>query len=148
MTESQQAIRSDFIEMVGLIAQDEGLPRISGRIMGLLLFDGRPYSFGELATVLQVSRGSVSANARMLSERGVIRKVAKPGDRQDYYQIEDDPYQKILTVVAERSKRNAVKIRETGSRVSEFDEATSRRLKAYARFYDAISEGIGHAAKS
>ena len=146
MSQDPDSIRSDFIETVGLIAQDEGFPRISGRIMGLLMFDGRPYSFGELATALQVSRGSVSANARLLSERGVIRKVARPGDRQDYYQIEEDPYQSVLSGVAERSRRNAQRIRETEARLGRDDPDRLRRLEAYARFYDAISDGIGQAS--
>ncbi|SPH24937.1 HTH-type transcriptional regulator MmpR5 [Defluviimonas aquaemixtae] len=148
MTDSQRTLRSDFIEMVGLIAQDEGLPRISGRIMGLLLFDGRPYSFGEIAIELRVSRGSISANTRMLSERGVIRKVAKPGDRQDYYQIEDDPYREVLKGVAERSKRNAARIREIEAKIDKADKGRSKRLKDYAGFYEAISKGIGKASST
>lgn len=147
MVESEAEIRSDFIEMMGLIAQDEGLSRISGRIMGLLLFDGGPYSFGELATELKVSRGSISANARMLSEKGVIRKIAKPGDRQDYYQIEDNPYQNVLTALAERTSRNAARIRETEAKLGRDDPDRARRLQDYARFYDAISKGIAQASE-
>ncbi len=46
------AIREDFIEKTGLITQAEGLPRIAGRVFGMLIFDGELVSFGDLATRL------------------------------------------------------------------------------------------------
>ena len=69
--------------------------------MGLMIFDGKAYSFGDLAIELQVSRGSVSTNARLLEQMGIIERVAKAGDRQDYFQLADDPYVNILTGVLE-----------------------------------------------
>jgi DNA-binding transcriptional regulator GbsR (MarR family) len=59
---SIDAIRSEFIEKTGLISQAEGLPRIAGRVFGLLIFDGDMVSFGDLATRLQVSRASISTS--------------------------------------------------------------------------------------
>jgi DNA-binding transcriptional regulator GbsR (MarR family) len=42
-------------------------------------------SLDEMAEQLQVSKASVSANARLLETIGMIERVTKPGDRRDYY---------------------------------------------------------------
>jgi len=33
-------VRADFIEKIGVIAQSEGVPRIAGRVLAMLLCDG------------------------------------------------------------------------------------------------------------
>ncbi len=80
-------IRQQFVEKIGAVAQSEGMPRIAGRLFALLIFEGRWFSFGELADVLEVSRGSVSSNVRLLVNLGVIKRASRPGDRQDYFFI-------------------------------------------------------------
>src|SRR6056300_574061 len=86
------AIRSDFIEKTGLITQAEGLPRIAGRVFGMLIFDGDMVSFGDLAKRLQVSRASISTSIRILEERGLVKRMTRPGERQDYFQLASNPY--------------------------------------------------------
>ncbi len=87
---------SQFIENMGLHYQDYGIPRIGGRIMGLLLVTPRPVSSEEMAETLQVSRSSVSTNLRTLLMADLVEKVSLPGDRLDYYTLADDPWQKTL----------------------------------------------------
>ena len=55
-----------FIERMGLAFESDGLPRIAGRIFGLLLLSEDCRSLDELAAELKVSKGSVSTNARLL----------------------------------------------------------------------------------
>lgn len=86
----------EFIEQMGLSAQNDGLPRIAGRMMGFFLINAGPWSFSELAEHLQISRGSVSNNARLLRSLGVIELTSRPGDRQDYYRLAEDPYGRLL----------------------------------------------------
>ena len=105
-------VRERFIEQMGIIAQGDGVPRIAGRMMGLMIFDGRPYSFSELATELQVSRGSVSTNARILEQMGIIERTAVPGERQDYFQLADSPYEAVLSGALARARKCAPGRRE------------------------------------
>jgi DNA-binding transcriptional regulator GbsR (MarR family) len=79
-----------FIETMGLALESEGLPRIAGRIFGLLLVSAEARSLDELAAELQVSKASISTNARLLEHRGVLEQVSRPADRRDYYQIPHD----------------------------------------------------------
>ncbi len=134
--------RARFIELIGMVTQAEGLPRISGRILGLLIFDGRAYSFGDLARELQVSRGSISSNARMLAERGAIERIARPGDRQDYYQIRENPYDTFLKGIAARAEKTAQDIAQLAGQLPEGMGETTARVRDYAFFYKVLAEGI------
>jgi DNA-binding transcriptional regulator GbsR (MarR family) len=79
-----------FIEQMGLIMAADGLPRIGGRLLGFLLITDGDVSLDDIARRLRVSKPSVSTNARLLEQRGVIEKVTRVADRRDYYRIADD----------------------------------------------------------
>ena len=68
---------------MGLALEADGLPRIAGRIFGLLLISEDALSLDKLASELRVSKASVSTNARMLEHRGVLEQVSRPADRRD-----------------------------------------------------------------
>ena len=79
-----------LIERMGLVLELEGLPRIAGRIFGLLLVSEDARSLDDLAADLQVSKGSVSTNARLLEQRGLLERLCRPADRRDYYSVPSD----------------------------------------------------------
>jgi len=78
---------SAFVERAGCLCERDGLPRIAGRILGLLLVAPEPLALDAIADRLGVSRASVSTDARRLVEQGVLERVGRPGDRKDYYQM-------------------------------------------------------------
>jgi DNA-binding transcriptional regulator GbsR (MarR family) len=79
-----------FVERMGLALEADGLPRIAGRIFGLLLISEDAHSLDDLAAELRVSKGSVSTNARLLEQRGLLERVCRPADRRDYYGVRPD----------------------------------------------------------
>lgn len=81
---------SSFVERAGCLCERDGLPRIAGRILGLLLVSAEPLALDVIADRLGVSRASVSTDARRLVEQGVLERVGRPGDRKDYYQMAAD----------------------------------------------------------
>jgi DNA-binding transcriptional regulator GbsR (MarR family) len=91
-----------FVERMALICEKEGMPRIAGRIFGYLLATDRTFSLEELAEHLQASKASVSTNARMLEQFGMIQRVSVLGDRRDFYRVEDDPWERMLRVAQSR----------------------------------------------
>lgn len=125
-----------FIERMGIIAQNDGLPRIAGRLMGLLVLEGGPFSFSELAERLKVSRGSTSTNARLLENMGVIERTAIAGDRQDYYQLAKDPYTKLLQGLAYRMKGAETLVLETQKALPKDD--SQDRLQDLGDFYSGM----------
>ena len=146
MNKKVDAVRERFIEDQGLRSQGEGLPRIAGRMLGLLIFDGRPCSFGELATELQVSRASISTNARLLETLGAIERTSVPGDRQDYFQLSEDPYARILDGALERAEKARQAIERSRRALPATGHAgPRRRLQDYESFYANVVEALTEA---
>jgi DNA-binding transcriptional regulator GbsR (MarR family) len=88
--------RMHFVEEVGLMFELVGLPRMSGRIFGGLLISNPPYqTHGELAELLQASKGSISTMTRMLIQMGLIERTSLPGDRRDYFQIKPHAWSQL-----------------------------------------------------
>lgn len=136
-----EVVRSYFIEKSGLISQAEGLPRIAGRVFGLLIFDGEMVSFGDLATRLQVSRASISSSIRLLEERGLIKRMAKPGERQDFFQLAPNPYATMLEGIQKRTRSTRDDIADTIASLPSDADAVER-LNEYADFYASLDSAV------
>jgi DNA-binding transcriptional regulator GbsR (MarR family) len=86
-----------FFEDVGLLFEQWGMPRMAGRILGwLMVSDPAQQTAAQLAEVLGASKGSISTNIRLLVQSGIIEKVGLPGERSAFYQLSDDPMQKLM----------------------------------------------------
>ncbi len=73
-----------FVERMGLTWENDGLPRIAGRIFGLLLVTPGSCSLDDLAHSLAVSKGSVSTDALRLEQLCFLVSSSRPCDRRDY----------------------------------------------------------------
>lgn len=131
-----------FIERMGQIYQNDALPRIAGRMFALLLIGSQPVSLDDLAEQLQVSKASVSANARLLETIGMISRVTKPGDRRDYYEATEDTHRRMLDL----RMRKLAQIREVLSdglqTESAEDPAVQARLESFCMFFDHLIESM------
>jgi DNA-binding transcriptional regulator GbsR (MarR family) len=87
-----------FIENLAQYFESFGIPRIGGRILGLLLVSSEPLSAEDISTTLKVSRGSVSTNIRFALQVGLAEKVSFPGDRITYYSFPETGLEKTLAV--------------------------------------------------
>lgn len=77
-----------FVEDIGLFFETMGLPRMAGRIMGVLLISDPPVqSLTELAGTLQASKSAISGATRLLLEADLIERVPGPAPRQEYYRF-------------------------------------------------------------
>lgn len=81
---------------MGLHFEEYGVPRIGGRILGLLLVSSRPVTPEEMSDYLQVSRSSISTNLRTLQMTGLADRVSLPGERSDHYVFSDDAWENSL----------------------------------------------------
>lgn len=136
MTEDNpQSVIETFIERMGLSIEADGLPRIAGRMMGFFVIHGGPMSFAEIAERLQVSRGSVSTNARLLAGLGVIERVSLPGDRQDYYQLRERPYVRLIEGHIQRQQAMEVLVREVREQIPVSSKPMRARLRELHGFH-------------
>lgn len=86
MSSSINLEKMHFIEDIGLFFEQMGLPRMAGRILGVLLISDAPSrSINDLSETLKASKSSVSIMARLLVEKGLIERVPGSVSRRDYY---------------------------------------------------------------
>lgn len=79
-----------FIEDIALFFERMGMPRMAGRILGVLLIADAPaQSISEIGEKLNASKSSVSIMARLLVENGLIERVATSVPRRDYYRFKE-----------------------------------------------------------
>lgn len=142
MTNTHEDTVSDFIERLGLIAQADGIPRIAGRILGLLVIHGGPFSFAELAERLKASRGSISTNTRLLEHLGIIERVSKAGERQDYFQIRTDPYVELMRGYLGRMHKATEVVAEAQQKLPGDWKDSQRRLAELGAYYHNMIDRI------
>lgn len=148
MTKPMSVVRSEFIEKTGLIAQNQGIPRVAGRVLGLLLFDGEALSFGQLAQQLQVSRGSISTSTRLLEDRALIKRLTKPGQRQDFFQLAEHPFPNMLQTVRQELDRAQADIQASVSDICPSRPDIKARVQDYANLYATLSASMKKAAET
>jgi DNA-binding transcriptional regulator GbsR (MarR family) len=140
MSNSLPPAVATFIERFALLAEEDGFPRIAGRILALLIVRGEPLSFDELVSTLQISRGSVSTNTRLLEQRGIVRRISRLGERKDLFEIGDDVHRRMLETMLRRQHR----MRDLAAQSRrEFPQAESRArssLKEMEDFFSVIIE--------
>lgn len=93
---------------VGLWRQMSSLWGISptmAEIHGLLFFTGEALSMDEVMARLGISRGNASMNLRQLVEWGLLHPVHKRGDRRDYFESQQDVWEMLTTIAAQRKRR-------------------------------------------
>ena len=77
-----------FVEDIGLFFEQMGLPRMAGRVLGVLLISDPPaQSLTDIAEALQASKSAISTAARLLVEADLIEQVPSPIPRRDCFQF-------------------------------------------------------------
>jgi DNA-binding transcriptional regulator GbsR (MarR family) len=125
-----------FIEALGLHFENEGIPRIGGRIIGLLMLADRPLSLGQIADLLKVSPASVSTNARLFHTRALMEEISLPGDRRHYYVFSQSPWEQQFQA-AMKTLLNAGQIyRGKLSQLGPEEQVRRKRLGEACEFFD------------
>jgi outer membrane protein len=153
-----------FVERMAGVTANEGFPRIAGRILALLLISERELCLDEIAARLAVSKGSISADARGLAQRGLVERVRRAGDRRDYYRVAGDLFEAALGIRLARWQAFHSAIREgrrclpgrRGAVHERFDQldaafdaltgAATRALERWRRLRARAAGGRGRAA--
>jgi DNA-binding transcriptional regulator GbsR (MarR family) len=124
---------------MGLHFEEYGVPRIGGRILGLLLAASRPVSSEELSEMLEASRSSVSTNLRTLLMTGLADRVSLPGERSDYYIFSDEAWDVILKIRLDRIE-SLREMAENGLQGVQDHHPARTRLKEITAWADMVEK--------
>ena len=134
-----------FTDRLAVLFEDDGQPPIAGRIFGLLLLSEDARSLDQLAEDLGVSKASVSTNARLLAQLGVVEQVRRPGSRRDYYRMAPDLFERSMAQRLARWQRFTEVIGE-GRRTLPLASVEVRdRLEQYESAFSYMVDAIGRA---
>lgn len=151
MTERSQILMDPavehFVERMGLFFEDDGHPRIAGRMFAFLLLSSEPCSLDDLAEQLQVSKASVSTNARLLEAWGAVERVARPGDRRDYYQTADDIHVRMLERRLDRIQSMRELVQEGRQAISGLEPSVAERMRVYQVIHEHAAANIAEALR-
>ena len=132
-----------FVEDISLYFEQMGLPRMAGRVLGVLLICDPPaQSLTDLGELLQASKSSISTNTRLLTEMGLIERAASPVPRQVYFQFKPGGW---LVFIRQRLKLWASlhQIAEQGLELlQERDPALRERLQEAHDMFSMIEEEL------
>ena len=140
--------RHQFLILMEQLAPLSGLTPIAARILGVLIFDGREMSFSELAQDLQVSRGSISTNTRMLADWHVIERIRKPGERQDHFRVAAEVFPQLLAEWARSATEVANAMRGISTSMPDTEAAPRERIESFADLYEGMADAMAASATS
>jgi DNA-binding transcriptional regulator GbsR (MarR family) len=121
--------------------ESDGLPRIAGRIFGLLLITPGECSLDDMADTLGVSKASISTDARRLEQLGIVIRTSRPGDRRDYYAVAPNALQQSLEIRTRAMRKFQELLRDADSLPDATPEVRDR-LEEWDAWYEAALEVI------
>ena len=97
MNDALHLEEKQFVEEVGIVFEQTGLPRMAGRILGWLLISDPPHqSTDQLTKALMASKGSISTVTRLLIRIGLIERLSLLGVRHGYFRLRPDAWQNAI----------------------------------------------------
>ena len=96
-----------YIENSADLIEEHGIPRMACRIMGALIVCVPPQlSHGELAALLQASKGSIGMSTQLLLRLDFVERISFPGHRRHYYRLRKYLWNEFLSTRAEHIQKN------------------------------------------
>lgn len=141
-TTNLEPAQERFVEHIGLLWEGQGLSRVAGRIVGYLTLQDGPRSLDDIATALNVSKASVSTDARLLQARGLLERTPAPaGDRRDYYVVAPEL---PMAVIEERRRelQGLASALEAAVALPDTPKAVSNRLKRFCDIYRVVARQL------
>lgn len=129
-----------YIEHIGVYFEHYGLPRLVGRLLGLLMLSDRPLTLDDMAQALLVSRASVSTNIRIALANRFASRIGIAGDRRDFYTYADDIWERRALVAIEASKASHAMAEQGLATLSPDDIHARERLEEMRDYCDFTME--------
>ena len=132
-----------FIRRMGGYFESSGVPPIGGRILGLLMVAHEPLSAEDIASILHVSRASISTNFRVLAASGLAERYTSHADRTTYYVFSDTAWEHAMVMGIRRTQDFKRIVQEGLSAMPENDAARWHLLRG-SEYADLMMDFYQH----
>ena len=130
-----------FIESMGMYFESQGITRIGGRILGLLMATHEPLLADDIARILKVSRASISTNMRTLTASGMIEKTSVLHHRNTYFVFSEAALEQRM-VVGIQSAVIFKKVAEQGLAALPAKDSARIRMERSIEWSDLLVESF------
>jgi len=145
---SLQEIRAGFIRVYEDIMRAKGLPTIMGRIMAVLLLEGRELNHKEISSLTGYSMASVNRTLNQLVSMGIAHKHKDPLQKYyvfhvniDFPEIYANSIEKIMNVYqTQRNEIDNLTQKLTALESEGKEQAEIKRLRTVLENFDRILE--------
>jgi DNA-binding transcriptional regulator GbsR (MarR family) len=132
-----------FVEDISLFFEQMGLPRMAGRVLGVLLISDPPaQSIDDLCEMLQASKSAVSTTSRLLLQMGLIERVPSPVPRRIYFRFVPGGWQvfmrhrlKLMMALHQAAERGLELVKDK-------DPALQERLQEAHDLFSLVEEAL------
>lgn len=132
-----KAEESEFVDKLGQIVQADGLSRVAGQVLGLMVVTEEPLTADRIAQLLQVSRGTVSINVRLLESLYIAERYSVPADRRDYFRLRESPYASLVEGQVKRLNAAAASMGKSARKIE--SRTARRRIQELKKFYETAA---------
>jgi DNA-binding transcriptional regulator GbsR (MarR family) len=135
-------IKKDFIQDFGEAYHMFGLPRLMGRIVGLLLHADDPISLDKISKDLNVSKGPVSQIIKRLRDHNQVKRVWVPGDRKDYYKADHNIFQNSFKSHMNMMHNNLIIAQKYKTLLENKEYVSSRAFETHINQMDIFFQNV------
>ncbi|MDF3128689.1 MarR family transcriptional regulator [Kiritimatiellaeota bacterium B1221] len=136
-------IEETFILHWGQMGVQWGINRTVAQVHALLYLSEEALNAEQICEILNVARSNVSTSLKELQGWGIVKKVARMGDKRDHFESLHDVWELARIILNERKKREIDPTREVLQQLASAAESdadtsadTAKRLKEMANFLD------------
>ncbi len=132
-----------FVERMGTLYEHWGMTRTFGQVQGLLMVAREPVSLDELSRLIKVSKAAISTTVRLYRELGFLKRVKRPGDRRDYYEMVPGSLEEATRKKMHLFEEMADLADQGLAAVDDPDHPAHARLYETRAFYEFVAENMG-----
>jgi len=134
MEKTDENIKNELVEKIGIVYEKAGHTPMAGRIVGVLFLSEPPYkSFDELVKALSASKSAISNGLNLLIAMGLVEYETFSGDRKRYFKLNLIALETIFRKELENIGNFSLllkKVRETrSSKYSDFNKGIDNFIK-------------------
>lgn len=120
---TEKQLERKILESFAAVAETIGYSPLHGKIIGVLLLEGKPVSLEGMAKGTGYSASMISLSIDFLELMEVIKRVKKTGDRRLYVELNGD----LLTILKKAIVMRVKKV--LGNSLTEFEDSRKHLAK-------------------